>query len=737
MNQSLFVAESRSKNTGSPLAQLVETLQTETSRRGAYIQPEAAGRIMALESLGSGSALRGELHTAIEDLDQLIRQTTKDITGFGTLSLAQEEAANVAAISASGVKHHLVRDVSAAALARFSNESTTVIGHNHIVGATNERAMALEAYDERENKNALTYSVAYNLHAAKQDPFGEAFYPTVVITPNNVGFMMSIRLLYVYDEVRRDISGSINDFGRKNVIKAVIDASILRNDQTEIVPVYRKTSPAAATDSDKFFAAEVGTFPVTIDGQTVPTGALKIGAKLSILGIAQTAALLLTGVADQTEAVDSSVRLKEVYIKLKGAATDGSQDEVVRVGVINMPLIDFNAAPQGNSRTLQLNFTTESLKFTSTTKKVDGSASTLLAALSTNVVRLGTSLTGNLTQDTGTTQVNATPVEVTRVNDVNGVKLPVDAGAGKTAADVFAGATVVGYNLKAYRTNSNRRQRGQLIDTQYMNYLYTVPLLPPITALRPVGETETNDAALLSTLITTTHVRTSNAAVTALLDFTNALRDFVNSKDSVTEAPEILGVSRFLVSAAFLEEELDAELNLDSLTSTGRTEDLQNLIQNKIRDMAYRLYVASGYKAAADALYDGSAPKPMLIVGVDQILERYLTINGDTRLVGENMDYKLVSTQDSRMHGKIFFSFGMESTYNSGVPNPLHFGAMPWKPELALNMPMVRNGAQSFELTVQPSFRHVNNLPILGVITVKNIEKVIASKVDIYTKEQA
>ena len=733
MKSSLFSGSRRNTASLSPVHSIVENLQNEKNARGAVVTGTVAAASISLEGL-TDQRTQMELQTAVENLETMIQSAVKGVRGYANLSVSQEEAAIAAGVAAYAIKPYMSRDVSAAALSKFANDNTVVIGHGMATGQSEQRAIDMQAFDEKENKNAMVYSVAYNMQAARQDEFGEAFYPTVIVTPNNVGFSMSIRMMYVYDEVRRDLSGSLNKFNRKNVIKAVIDPTILRNDQTKIVPVYRKSNPAAAQDSDRFFAADVGTTTVLLDNEPVVTGALAVGKKFSLLGISQTEALLATGVQDQTDAIDSSVRLASIYLKIKGTVAGQPTFNVIRFNVEKLPLSDFNAAPQGNTRLLQLNFSTDSLYLTKDHLAVDGAPAPLLNQLGTNTVRLSAQLFGSVLQDKGDTQVTAAPVEVAKVTDDSGNVLDMASGVGLTVASVFAGAEVVGYDLLAYRTNSNRRQRGQLIDTQYMNYLYTVPLLPPVTALRPVGETETNDSALLSALITTTHARTSNAAVTALLEARSFLREYTNTKDSINDAPEILGVARYLVTPAYLEETLDCEINIDSLSTSDRTVDLQNLIQNKIRDMAFRLYVSSGYKAAADALYDGAAPKPCLIIGTDPILARYLTLNGDLRLVGETIDYKLVSTLDNRMTGKIIFSFGMEPSFNSGVPNPMHFGNMAWKPELTLMMPMIRNGSNVMELTVQPSFRHITNLPIMGSLDVLNIEKVIASKVQVYAK---
>lgn len=735
MKHSLFASRNRETQQG-PVAAILDNLQNEKNARGAFVTGAVAASAISLEGL-SDQRVQLELQTAVENLETMIQNSVKGIKGYANLSVSQEEAAIAAGVAAYAIKPYMARDVSAASLTRFANDNTVVIGHGKSSGMMDGRSVDMQAFDEKENKNAMVYSVAYNMQAARQDEFGEAFYPTVIVTPNNIGFNISIRLMYVYDEVRRDLSGSLNKFNRKNVIKAVIDASILRNDQTKIVPVYRKSEPAAAQDSDRYFSAEVGTTSIMVDGHPVTTGALSVGKKFSLLGISQTEALLTTGVQDQTDSIDPSIRLANIYLKIKGSVGGVDTYNVMRFSVDKLPLSDFNAAPQGNTQLMQLNFSSDSLYLTKDKLAVDGSPATLLANLGTNTVRLAVQLFGSVILDRGDTQVTASPVEVAKVTDDSGNILDTQSGVGRTVASIFDGAEVVGYDLIAYRTNSNRRQRGQLIDTQYMNYLYTVPPLPPITALRPVGETETNDSALLSALITTTHVRTSNAAVTALLEARNFLREYTNTKDGINDAPEILGVARYLVTPAFLEETLDCETNLDSLNTSDRTVDLQNLIQNKLRDMAFRLYVSSGYKAAADALYDGAAPKPCLIIGTDPILSRYLTLNGDLRLVGETIDYKLVSTLDSRMAGKIIFSFGMESSFNSGVPNPMHFGNMAWKPELTLMMPMIRNGSNVMELTVQPSFRHVTNLPIMGTLDVKNVHAVIAAKIPLFVNTTA
>lgn len=150
--------------------------------------------------------------------------------------------------------------------------------------------------------------------------------------------------------------------------------------------------------------------------------------------------------------------------------------------------------------------------------------------------------------------------------------------------------------------------------------------------------------------------------------------------------------------------------------------------------MAIVMITDSGYKVAADAVYDGAAPKPLVIVGTSPTIASYLTLNGDTRTLGDTMDIKIVETYDERIRDQIYIGLGASVNYNSGVPAPLHNGNMAWKPELPIFAPISRNDQISQELTVHPCFRHVQNLPVMGRITVTNLHTVVSSKVAIHNK---
>lgn len=724
----LFRGSETSATIQTPVEQTVSALQHAIAGRGGRFAGEKVVRqALAIESFDN--ATRSEMHSALQDLATAIRSSVASVDGAGKMkvNLAQESAAVAAGLLGSSPADFLRMQTRefGQIQSQYAAPNTAVIGHSNIADATS-RKLSLEAYDNKENKNAVLYSVAYNMQAAKQDDFVEAFFPTVVVTPDNVGFMVSMRLHYVQNDVRRSLSGSLTNFGRKNIIKAVVDPTILRTDQTRIVPVVRTGGGANDSTANFVAAADVTPYSVMLDSESVLTAPLKVGKRFDLLANSQTAALIEHGVLDVTDAIDSGLRLANVYVKIPAAGPAAAK--VIKFDVRNLPFTDFNTVVQGNTRLLQVAFDTKALRVTADTKAVDGSTIDQLTALTTHSVRLAASLFGTVLQDKGDTIINTGDLTVSSVITADKQVLATDSGTGATIAAVFAGATVIGYDLLGYRTNSNVRQRGQLVDTQMVNQLYTVPLLSPITALRPVGETDGMDAAMISSLVTTTKIRSSNSGVTTLLEARDFLKSYVNDSDPTLEQPEILGVARYVVDAKYLEEDLNVRDQIDSLKSSERAADLTALIINKIRDMAYRLYTESAYKAALDSIYEGAAGKPLLIIGTDPTIARYLTLQGDLRLLGEYFDYRLVETLDIRMRGKIVFSFGMNTSYDAGAPNPLHFGNTAYKPELTLMMPIARNGQTSYELTVQPSFRHVVNLPIMGYITVTNIEDIIADK---------
>lgn len=688
---------------------------------GSFVRPEVAKQMMSLENYTD--SLGEELETATSGLsvaiEQFEREFQQDVSKY---TKAQLDAAKIAGALTGDMRSAWAREEPRLNPA-LEGEAVVMVP----VADAITRRPALEAYDESNNKYAAAYSVAYNLSAARQDPFGEAFYQTITVSPDQPGFGVTARIINVMEEQRLGVEGAATDFGRRNLLRAFIDSTVLRNDATKVIPIMRDEAAGNFVSTSLLLPRTV-----TAGTEEVSTSALAIGKRFNLLSVSQTEALLDTGLVDTSDSLDAYARLEALYLTIQNA--DGSTKEVLKFPTTALPTSLFAQALQGDQRVMNLNFSTNDLRVADTVKKVDGADSTLLTTLVSGhyVVRLSVEVSGSLNLETATINTMASDITVVSVRDTDGVYLSMETGVGKNIADLFKDAKVVGYDVDARRSNLNRRERGQLLNTRSFTYLYGVPLRSPVSHIHPVGGPDTNDAADLAALIMATHVRTSNAAVTALLEAQQLLKAFVDTKDSIHKMPEILGVSRFLLARAFYKEEnVDVATITDSRTSTDRLNDLRNAVVNKLRDLAATAYRETGYKIAADAMAGGQAAAPTVVIGTDPYIAQWLMIEGDFRTLGPEFKVKVVSTYDERVRGKLFMTFTQEGT--EGTPNPLSFGNMAWKPETTTVLPITRNGATNKELTVAPSFIHIQNLPILIALNISGITNVVAGKVAVNT----
>ena len=650
------------------------------------------------------------LNSVSNDLTVAIETIAAQLN-IGDITAAQKDAAVTAGIMAGDYRSFMAYKPE---FPQVSTESVGVVQSYGLADAVKDRSFSLEAYDERENRNASIFSIAYNMQAARQDEFGETFFPTLVVTPDNVGFGVTVNLMMVYDGVERKITGSFEDFKKKNIIRAVADPTVLRKEQTRIVPVVR------AQSVDKFVAAaDVAPYAIVHEGENVTTAPIAVGKKIDLLGLSQLDSLIAAGVMDQTDSLDPAINLQNVYVKFG--------DDILKFNTINLPLSNFTYTTQDNYRKMALNFTTTSVLINKDTKQIDGSALVDLAGVVTNdlSVRVELVLNGSINIETGECQVYGNAVSAHIVKNASGAELPMNAAPAQAVVTIVNAATILGYDLQAYRTNMNRRQRGQLIDVTKYTQMYNVPLRSPITTIHPINTDGTTDASDVQALITTTRIRTSNEAVTSLINAAAVLREYVDVRDVTGVGPDVMGVGRFFVRPTYYEDNIDMATAIDSIKSHERAQDIQAVLVNKIRDLAYRMYRDSEYKAAADALQGGISSVPTVIIGTDPVLARYLNVTGDLRTLGSEFNVRIVSTLDVRVQGKIFITFGVFDENRNVAPNPLNFGNMVWGPELVLTANISRGNTISKETVVQPRYLFVTHTPVMSVLTVENVPDVL------------
>ena len=669
-------------------------------------------RNLGLESMNDG--MIGQLNTALQTMEQ---RTATMVAGLGIegISTQQQSSMVAAAIASADLRTFAGRGLSMESI----EGAKGVVGSAVMSDAFANRLPAMEAYDESNNRDSVVYTVAYNFLAAKQNDFGEAFYPTHVVSNDNVGVTVSLRLIQVYDDIKRNVNGALARFNRKNIVKALIDSTILKNEMTRVVPVVRPASLANFVDP-----ALVPAAAVVLEGESINTAPLKVGVEMDIIGLSQTDTLLAAGVMDRTDGLDRSINLQNVYIKV-GA-------DVLSYNVSNLATSGFLAQPQENYKRHALNFNSHSLVVNKSKKRVDNTNLVELADVVTEdlILQLKINMTGTVNIEEGGLVVYGNSVKIEKAFDANGVELALTHAKVAPLVTKFATAEIFGYTLKAYRNNLNKRQRGQLLDTTYQNQTWTLPLRSPVSVIRPPNADSQTDSGDLASLVAATFVRTSNEAVTTLLETAALLKEFVDSRVPTSLAPDLFGVARELVEPTYIGETLDVNAVINSVSSHEKAADIQAVLAQKIRDIGSRLYRDSGFQAVVETKVAGIDGEPTIIVGTDPMTARYLMVDGDTRLTGPTFNYKVVTTSDERMQGKLVIALGYPDQ-TEGTLNPIHFGYMLWSPEATIVIPQARGDQISKELTVMPRFRHITNVPVMGMVEVKNIPDVVSKKISI------
>lgn len=688
-----------------PVKNLMEKVAQLTATRG--INDQAIGKLaIATENFNEAQVQQiTSIYNNFEsNLDAIAKDSKMALESF------QIEAGTMAGIVASD-------PLSALTAKPRSLPSNTVVINNMSGDSFSERSIAVEAYDERENRNAQQNSIVYNMLSSRQDTFGETLFPTIICSPNEVGITIAMKLFYVFNDFKRSANGALANYNRKNLIRAYADTSILKNELTRVVPVLR--TGGSDMNTDKFVSStDVPTWTEALGmGQTVLTAPLRVDTKVDLIAISQTNELLQSGVMGPTDALDTYLKLDKIFVKVE----DGTDSDVFAINVGDLPHSVFTYAPQGNTRRMMLNIDTDSVVLNQKTLKVGtGAALQVMTELSNHSVRVQLNISGNVSLDKGDCSVNRGQLALVAMRDSAGQL--VTGTDFDTLALKISECQVIGYTLTAFRANSNLRQRGQLVDTQTEYRVIPVSYRSPISILAPTARDSGEDTAAIQTLVTLTGVRVSNEAVFALQRAEAVLGNYDAVADASGTLPEMGAIGHYLVKPTFFAPPtINLAATMDSLKSHERLKDMRSALVEKIRYYANEMYRTSEYAAAMAVMTGNTAGKTTVIVATDPVIHNYLVSDGDLRTLGESFDCVIVSTLAEEITGKIYLTFGVFDQSRNTAINPLNFGNMLYTPELVLNLPITRDGQVSKELTVTPRFNHIVNLPVMTVLNVTGI----------------
>jgi hypothetical protein len=703
------------------------------------VTPSVTGRVFSAESYhGTGfeelSSVGENLTLALESIANDLGIEHKGHTGF--IESAKQSAIYAAMIGADP-RTALASPVQAPTVSvekQIINGETVIQKVNKgfaIEDSVDKRTISLEEYDEREGQKSSLFSLTYNLRALSSfDDFTDAFFHPIVVPPSEVGLTVFVDLILIFNSYEHKVNGDYEDWKRKNIIRAMIDPTIIHRDQTKLVPVVRDAGPDA--NLDKFVpAADVPAQTILLDGvEPIVTAPLAFGVKLDLLGIAQTDALLAKGVANQTDTIDPAIKLAKIYAKIDG-------------NVLSFPVEFFNSsqgnyAPQGNYRIQQFNFRTGSIPIKKTTTKNDGTALTGSIAptvLDDIEIYLEVRVNGDINIATGETSFFGNYLAVNKAVKVStGDELALDDAAVAPIVAAVKAGTLLGYDVLAYRTNANQRQFGQLVDVTKYSEIYNVPLRAPIRKLHPLQANTERDSTDIEYLVATTKTRVDAEAVDHLFKTADALKAFVRDAKNNSIPPEVFGVGRFYIQPFYHEETVDVEAATLTYASSVTVDNIVSVILNKIRDVAFKAYIQSEYIAAVRILKGNKDYVPTIVIGGDPYIisyletKNYLQFNGEPLTLGAGYNVRIVKSLNNRINGTgtIFITLDNLADRSAETElDPLSFGALPWSPEVVLVANISRGDTVSRELIVNPRYSFIVNMPVLAKLQFTNITEAL------------
>lgn len=719
------------------IGNIVNTAKIDIAERKfanvALVAQQKAGLNVSTEDAQLSNQLSHDLDSTI---DNLISKIELSMEGSGIhFTEAQKAAArNIApyafapkvyANQLTNMRQSQVRGDSVS----FSSEAMGV--EDMLTPEVVQGVISNEAYDGQALKNSVYFSIAYNLGAARQDEFGETFFPTITIDALQSDINISIEYTSLFNEFNRSITGAPDKWDRVPVIKALYDNSIFATDKNKVVPVFREN------ENKDYFLADYKHADVST-GSEIVTAPLKLDNKISLLGISQTDAQLAKGTMDNTDALDRSIKLEHLYFEVQNK--DKSKTDVISFdpSIYTTNTHAFVANPQDHHKSMILNYKAPNFIVNiSSIKNAKGAESEVFkeavgAAYANYKLVFEVAVNGEANVMEGNIEVHGVKMNLIEIQDAAGSKVAKTDAAYNELKAYADTCKLVGYEVEAYRTNTNIRTRGLLVTNDSYNHIYAVPFHAGITALFPVSsQTGTdNDAGTLTSQVALAGVYTSAYAVKKLVDFSNALS--AQSQNGLLAGVKE-GVGSFLVNPWYNAESFDLSSVVDSTQSADRDDDIRAALVLRIKNEVLNMYKYSNYGAAFEVLRGNLGGSIGVIVGTDPRLKTLLVKDGDTIALGDNFEAKVVSTLNPLIDGKIYITFGVFDANRNTTPNPLNFGNCVWSPTLTYDVQKTHNGAVSRELHNMPRFLHIIHLPILSVFEVRDVANVF-NKIPVYAK---
>lgn len=667
-----------------------------------------------IDSIGSES-----FGTAADDAQtaaQLYKRITKMATDFGFesyLSLDERVAENqltaatIAALAASNPRAYIkaLRGVSKIVP---STESIKTITQNYngpaggldVFTGEETKAVALENYNEKSQRDFRVVTVGYNLAASRQDEFAERIYPTTVINPIEGGVVQVLPYIAVMKDVHHAVNGARWKNDEVNMVEAYRDPSILDDNATDLIPAI----DPAGTNAHYFADPALIPTETVVNEQnlSIETAPLKPGIRLDLMGNSNANLLIAANMLDVSDTIDPAGRLKALYVKFQG--------KVVKFKVDRMPRAVFQPDLVGDTRGAKIDFFTDDLTVSAATRTIDGVQTAAMAELEARgwVLRLSVDFSGNISTSRGDSRFTQGDASIAKILNADRREIDTTAGDGKVLADTIKDLEVVGFELAVRFTNTNRRQRGHLLQTRALQFRHPIPMHAPVTLPLSTMEDE-GPGEVVKALTVNTNIRNSNNAVKTLLNYLAQLRELTGNGYNRPVINVYEGALAAVMRPTYHFEKMHLPDMIDTLKSKDRWDDVCSAILNKVKGVLFPAYRNSNIEAAFRVISGNQDERPIFLFCTDKEIANYLMTKGDDRTLGAYLEYDIVSTNNELFDGKLV----VVPTRKTPVENDiLSFGQFFYVSTIIADLPITRGGNQiTREIAAIPFNLHINNVP--------------------------
>lgn len=629
-------------------------------------------------------------------------------------------------------------------LVDYSKESNA-----HQIGGVGYNSLSNQAVLDLLSKEAFVNNVqpyvdrdiniAYNMLAVVQDPLIDAFFPTVIRTPDKQQFSFRISIDSFFQGYRHPEGNVIANekLGRRPLMEVVRNPFVLLRDELRLVPAYIEDG---ANPTKDFFVPKEKVVPTTvvIGDRDVMTNPLKFesGVDYNLLGMSKINGIL-EGIVDETDGIDPSVKLKNLFIQLK----DGN-NHVVKYETANVDSSVFVPTLVGNNNEFQLTFKSNDFVIT------HGIQNTLGAAITDFNDLLGTDESGyhlrctveatmKLNLETGTVTVvggYVRPYKATKwTKDVKGAQTEPEA-ISLTDATLKGYLTqlklsIVGFELDAFHNNQNLRAMGTILDSDF--YVAFFRMLPkaPIRVQHRITADKDDEFPTVEKLVTATRTRRLADGYRTLEDFEKTLIDMLRNNSRVGDydyTTNLSGVGARVLKPFYERTTFDPKDQVIYTDTRNFMDNLRMAFVNQLQLTASRMVQDSHWLVASAMLNGGTAKKPKIIIGTSQFLASFLNTTGDLKVLGDYFECEVVTSVLDIMRDRIYMTVVGETDADQDGFGVLNFGHTFVLPDVVVKLsPHAMNGTQRETTVVIPRYQHVPNTNVLARFDVVGLEELV------------